>query len=176
VGFLYSTAERLEAAPAVDRGSTMAQCVNLGDFTPKPPPHRFAAGEPAFGEVAGWGAAISYWTRLGLQRIEAYEKNLTGYAVERLQAIKGVRIFRQPKGRIAVISFVVKGQDPKETETLLDERGIAVRAGKLSAEPLLKIVGVEKAGRASLMSYNTREEVDVLAEALKETRPARQGS
>jgi cysteine desulfurase/selenocysteine lyase len=96
--------------------------------------------------------------------------------VERLQAIKGVRIFRQPKGRIAVISFVVKGQDPKETETLLDERGIAVRAGKLSAEPLLKIVGVEKAVRASLMSYKTREEVDVLAEALKETRPARQGS
>ena len=173
VGFVYGTAERLERAPAADGGSTMAQSVSFEGFTPKPPPHKFEAGEPAFGEVAAWGAAIGYWTSLGLRRIEAYEKDLTSYVVERLQTIEGVRLLGQPKDRIAVISFVVEGQDPKETEKLLDERGIAVRAGKLAAEPLLRFFGVEKAVRASLMFYNTREEIDRLAQALEDTRPSR---
>ena len=139
--------------------------------TTKPPPHKFEAGEPAFGEVAAWGPAISYWTHLDLNRIAAYETDLTRYAVERLTAIDGVRLLGRPKDQIAAISFVVEGQDPKETEKRLDELGIAVRAGKLAAEPLLKFFGVDKAVRASLMFYNTRDEIDLLASALEETQP-----
>jgi cysteine desulfurase/selenocysteine lyase len=93
---------------------------------------------------------------LGLDRIEAYETDLTAYAVQRLREIERVRVLGNPAERISVVSFVVEGQDPKETEQALDEHGIATRAGKLAAQPLLRAFGVEKAVCASFLFYNTR--------------------
>jgi cysteine desulfurase / selenocysteine lyase len=167
VGFLYGRAEVLERMPAPDGGSTMAESVSFEDFKPKPIPHKYEAGEPAFGEVEAWGAGIDYWNEIGLERIASYEKELTGYALKRLSSIGGVRMLGEPAERLSIITFTVEGVKPKDVEKALDEEGIAVRAGKLAAEPLLKALGADEGVRASFMFYNTREEADALADALE---------
>jgi cysteine desulfurase/selenocysteine lyase len=167
VGFLYGRAEMLERLPAADGGSTMAESVSFEEFKPKPIPHKYEAGEPAFGEVEAWGAALDYWGELGMGRIAAYEKELTDYALGLLTSIKGVRVLGSPSERLSIISFVAEGVQAKDVEKALDEEGIAVRAGKLAAEPLLKALGADEAVRASFMFYNTREEADALADALE---------
>jgi cysteine desulfurase / selenocysteine lyase len=166
VGFLYGRAEMLERMPLADGGSTMAKSVSFEQVEPKPIPHKYEAGEPAFGEVEAWGAALDYWNEIGLEHIAAYEKELTDYAVGLLSAIEKVRLLGSPSERLSIISFVVEGKPPKEVEKALDAEGIAVRAGKLAAEPLLKALGAEEAVRASFMFYNTRAEADALASAL----------
>jgi cysteine desulfurase/selenocysteine lyase len=87
VGFLCGIAERLEQASAVDGGSTMSENVSFEDFEAQPAPHKFEAGEPAFGEVEAWGPAIDYWMDLGLNQIKTYETDLTGYAIDRLAGV-----------------------------------------------------------------------------------------
>jgi cysteine desulfurase/selenocysteine lyase len=168
VGFLYGVASKLEELPVADGGSTMAQTLSFEKIQPKPLPHKYEAGEPAFGEVVAWGPAIDYWMDLGLERIAAYEKALTEYATGKLLAIPGVRVLGEGTERIAVLSFTVEGVPPTEVEKELDRRGIAARAGELDAEPLLKALGVDMAVRASFMFYNTHEEADALAEAVAE--------
>jgi selenocysteine lyase/cysteine desulfurase len=118
-------------------------------------------------EVEAWGAGLDYWNEIGLGRIATYEKGLTDYALKRLSPIDGVRVLGDPAERLSIISFTVEGKKPKDVEKALDEEGIAVRAGKLEAEPLLKALGTEEAVRASFMFYNTYEEADVLAAALE---------
>jgi cysteine desulfurase/selenocysteine lyase len=167
VGFLYGTASRLNELPPAFGGATMANKVSFEDVQAKPIPHKYEAGEPAFAEVEAWGSAIDYWTDIGLDRIVDYEKGLTDYAVARLSSIDGVRVLGSPKERISIVSFVIDGMHPKQVEKALDEEGIAVRAGTLEAQPILKALGVEEAVRASFMFYNTREEVDTLADALE---------
>ncbi len=166
VGFLYGRAERLEQMPIADGGSLMAESVDLRSVTPKPIPHKFEAGEPAFGEVIPWGAAISYWTEIGHDSIGAYEKELTEYARQRISAIDGVRVLGDSANRVSVLSFVVEGKSPSEVGKALDSDGIAVRAGKLAAEPMLKALGVDQAVRASFVFYNTREDANALAASL----------
>jgi cysteine desulfurase / selenocysteine lyase len=168
VGFLYGIASKLEELPVADGGSTMAESLSFEKIQPKPLPHKYEAGEPAFGEVVGWGAALDYWRDLGMERIAAYEKELTAYATEKLSAIPGVHVLGEGTERIAVLSFTVDGVPPKEVEKELDRRGIAARAGELDAKPLLKALGTDTAVRASFMFYNTREEADTLAEAVTE--------
>lgn len=167
VGFLWGKAERLEALPPGDGGSMMVESVSFDDFETSSLPHKYEAGEPAFGEVEAWSPAIDYWTRLGLKRIAAYERELAAYAVERLEAIPGVRVLGRPADRVSVVSFVVEGKEASKVEKALDRQGIATRAGKLAAEPMLKALGVEEAVRASFVFYNTHDEADVLARALE---------
>ncbi len=166
VGFLYGRADVLETMPLAHSGSTMAEDMTFEKITPKPLPHKYEAGEPPFSEVEAWGPALDYWTGIGLDRIEAYERELTEYARSRLEQIPGVRVLGDPADRISVLSFVVEGQDPSDLEQALDRQGIAVRAGNLEAAPLLRALGVEKAVRASFVFYNMREEADALAMSL----------
>ncbi|MFL6213336.1 MAG: aminotransferase class V-fold PLP-dependent enzyme [Blastocatellia bacterium] len=167
VGFLYGRAEMLERMPASDGGSTMAESVSFDEIIPKPIPHKYEAGEPAFGEVEAWGAALDYWNEIGLERIAAYEEALTAYAAGLLSDIKNVRVLGSPAERLSIISFVIDGKSPKDVEKALDAEGIAVRAGKLAAQPLLKAMGTDEAVRASFMFYNTQAEADALASALE---------
>jgi cysteine desulfurase/selenocysteine lyase len=165
VGFLYGQADKLDALPLADGGSTMAERVTFDDVVPKPLPHKFEAGEPAFGEVVGWGAGLAFWQELGLDNIAAYVKELTDYAAARLSALGSkVRLLGCPRERLAIVSFNIAGKSAKDVEQALDRQGIAVRAGDLSAQPLLKALGEEAAVRASFQFYNTRAEVDALAE------------
>jgi cysteine desulfurase / selenocysteine lyase len=143
------------------------ESVSFDDFETAQLPHKYEAGEPAFGEVEAWSPAIDYWTKLGLERIAAYERELAAYAVERLEAIDGVRVLGRPADRVSVVSFGVEGKEASKVEKALDREGIATRAGKLAAEPMLRALGVEEAVRASFMFYNTRDEADVLARALE---------
>jgi cysteine desulfurase/selenocysteine lyase len=166
VGFLYGRAELLEAMPIADSGSGMSEDMTFDEITPKPIPFKYEAGEPPFSEVEAWSAAIDYWNKVGLDRIEAYERELTEYARATVGAIPGVRILGDPADRISVVTFTVDGQDPKKVEQALDEDGIAVRAGNLEAAPLLRALGTEKAVRASFMFYNMRGEADALAASL----------
>ncbi len=167
VGFLWGKMSQLRKMPPGDGGSLMAESVSFDDYTAMPPPHKFEAGEPAFSEVAAWDPAIEYWQKLGLEKIAAYERDLASYAALRLGEIEGVRVLGSPADRISIVSFVVEGQQPSDLEKKLDKKGIAVRAGKLAAEPLLRALGVKEAVRASFVFYNTFEEADALAEALR---------
>jgi cysteine desulfurase/selenocysteine lyase len=166
VGFLYGRAEMLEKYPTADGGSTMAETVTLRDFKPKPIPHKFEAGEPAFGEVLAWEPAIDYWNELGLGWIESYEKELTQYALTQLRKVDGVRLVGDPAERISIISFAIDGMKASDVEKALDEEGIAVRAGNLEAQPLLNSLGFEEAVRASFVFYNTHEEADLFVDAV----------
>jgi cysteine desulfurase/selenocysteine lyase len=166
VGFLYGRADVLERMPLADGGSLMAESVDFQRVVAKPIPHKFEAGEPAFGEVIPWGAAIDYWTALGMETIEAYEKGITEYARRQISTIDRVRVLGDSAERVSVLSFVIDGKEASEVAKALDADGIAVRAGKLAAEPMLKSLGVEQAVRASFMFYNTREEADALATSL----------
>ena len=134
----------------------------------RPLPHKYEVGEPAFGEAVAWGPAIDYWMGLGMERIAASEKELTRYATERLSAIRGVRVLGAESDRVSVVSFLGDGVDPKDVEKELDRRGIAVRAGDMDAKPMLEALGTDVAVRASFMFYNTRQEAELLADAVAE--------
>jgi cysteine desulfurase / selenocysteine lyase len=121
VGFLYGRAKELEALPLADGGSTMAESVSFTEVKPKPIPAKYEAGEPAFGEVEAWSPAIDYWNGIGLDRIFAYERELTDYAVRRLSDVDGVRLVGSPAERISVISFVVDGMEASDVAKALDE-------------------------------------------------------
>ncbi|HKG57899.1 MAG TPA: aminotransferase class V-fold PLP-dependent enzyme [Candidatus Limnocylindrales bacterium] len=166
VGFLYGRKDVLEALPTAEGGSMMVGNVTFDEFEPKPPPQKYEAGEPAFGEVTSWGPAIEYWQKLGLDRIAAYERAIAREAADALGQIERVRILGAPTDRIAVVSFTVDGMPAKDVEQALDREGIAVRAGTLESQPQLRALGTEEAVRASFSFYNTSDEVTQLATAL----------
>jgi cysteine desulfurase/selenocysteine lyase len=166
VGALYGKAEWLAKMPPFLGGGEMIEEVTTDRVTYNDPPHRFEAGTPPIVQAIGLGAAANYLRRIGRGRIHAHEMALSDYAHERLSRINSLRIFGRAKGKGAIISFDMKGAHPHDIGTVLDRRGIAVRAGTHCAQPLLSRFGVTATCRASFALYNTVEEVDKLAEAL----------
>jgi cysteine desulfurase/selenocysteine lyase len=130
------------------------------------PPHRFEAGTPPIVQAIGLGAALNYVRRIGRGPIHAHEMALSGYAHERLSRLNSLRIYGRAKNKGGIISFNMKGAHPHDIATVLDRRGVAVRAGTHCAQPLLSRFGVTATCRASFALYNTFEEVDKLTEAL----------
>ena len=166
VGALYGKAEWLAKMPPFLGGGEMIEEVTTDRVTYNDPPHRFEAGTPPIVQAIGLGAAANYLRRIGRGRIHAHEMALSDYAHERLSRINSLCIFGRAKGKGAIISFNMKGAHPHDIGTVLDRRGIAVRAGTHCAQPLLSRFGVTATCRASFALYNTVEEVDKLAEAL----------
>jgi cysteine desulfurase/selenocysteine lyase len=130
------------------------------------PPLRFEAGTPPIAQAAGLGAALDYMMSIGKDVIAAHEPGLRDYAMERLGAMNSLQIFGRAPDKGAIVSFAVKGAHAHDVATILDRSGVAVRAGTHCAEPLLARFGVTSTCRASFGMYNTREEIDALAEAL----------
>jgi cysteine desulfurase/selenocysteine lyase len=130
------------------------------------PPHKFEAGTPSIVQAIGLGAAIDYVNSVGKARIRAHEVALGQYAHERLREINSLRIFGAARDKGAIVSFEMKGAHPHDVATVIDRSGVAVRAGTHCVMPLLARFGVTATCRASFALYNTREEVDRLAEAL----------
>src|SRR5262249_9753447 len=130
------------------------------------PPHRFEAGTPAIVQAIGFGAALDYIQSLGKPRIRDHEHELVSYAHERLREINSLRIFGTTRDKGPIVSFEIKGAHPHDVATIIDRSGVAVRAGTHCVMPLLARFGVSATCRASFALYNTREEVDVLAQAL----------
>ena len=130
------------------------------------PPHRFEAGTPPIVQAIGLGAALDYVEGVGRARIRAHEEALSAYAHERLGAINSLRIIGAAPGKGPIVSFTMEGAHAHDIATMIDRSGVAVRAGTHCAMPLLQRFGVTSTCRASFALYNTRAEVDALADAL----------
>ncbi|MDI4659206.1 cysteine desulfurase, partial [Xanthobacter autotrophicus] len=170
IGALYGKYEHLEAMPPFNGGGEMIREVRQDTVTYGDPPHRFEAGTPAIVQAAGLGAALDYIESIGKARIRAHEAELTRYAQERLGELNSVRIIGTAKDKGAIISFEIKGGHAHDFATLIDNDGIAVRAGTHCAMPLLERFGVSATCRASFGLYNTREEVDRFVAALSKAQ------
>lgn len=140
--------------------------VTLDTITYADPPHRFEAGTPAIVQAIGLGAALDYMMRAGRSNIAAHEAGLLDYATKRLQEMNSITIYGTAREKGAILSFAMKGAHPHDVSTVIDRYGVAVRAGTHCTQPLLARYGVTATCRASFAMYNTREEVDRLADAL----------
>ncbi len=182
IGFLYGKLNVLESMPPFFGGGEMIAEVFLDHSTYAELPHKFEAGTPAIGEAIALGAAIDYLTNIGMDKIHAYEAELTAYLFEQLQQIpeiriygpkpdaKGVRVASPPgEGRAALAAFTVGEVHANDLSTLLDQEGVAIRSGHHCTQPLHRYLGLRATARASLSFYNTREEIDVFIKALKDT-------
>jgi cysteine desulfurase / selenocysteine lyase len=166
IGILYGTAEILDRMQPFQGGGDMIDYVTFEKTEYKPAPYKFEAGTPPIIEGVGLCAAIDYVTALGMEAISAHEHELLTYATQRLQEIDGLTIYGQADKKAAIVSFDVAGIHAHDMGTILDRMGVAVRVGKHCAEPLMDLLGVGGTARASFGLYNTRSEVDALAEAI----------
>jgi cysteine desulfurase/selenocysteine lyase len=167
IGVLYGKSTLLEAMPPFLGGGDMIKEVKLRSFRANTLPHKFEAGTPAIAEAVGFGAAVDYLTKIGMENIAAHEHEITEYALERLEEIPGVRVFgpaAQDKGGVA--AFTLEGVHPHDVAQILDRDGIAVRAGHHCAQPLHEKFGIPATSRASFYLYTTKEEVDLLVSGL----------
>jgi len=170
IGVLYGRKERLEEMRPFMGGGEMIENVTEDVVTYNHPPHRFEAGTPPIVQAIGLGAALDYMDSVGRHRIAAHEAELTAYAHERLTQINSLRIFGNAPGKGAIVSFELEGIHAHDVSMVIDRSGVAVRAGTHCAQPLLKRFGVTSTCRASFGMYNTKAEIDALAEALEKAR------
>ncbi len=170
IGVLYGKTDLLNAMPPYQGGGEMIRRVTFEQTTFQDIPHRFEAGTPPIVEAVGLGAAVDYLTGLGQEAVEAHEAGLLAYATERLADIEGLTIVGRAKEKASIVSFIMEDAHPHDIGTILDRAGVAVRAGHHCAQPLMDRFGVSATARASFGLYNTREEVDALAEALIKVR------
>ncbi len=174
IGFLYGKLNLLEEMPPFFGGGEMISEVYLDHFTTAELPHKFEAGTPAIGEAIALGAAVDYLTNIGMDKIHAYEEELTAYLFVKLQQIPNLRIYgNKPdaagKGRAALAAFNVTNLHANDLATLLDHEGVAIRTGHHCTQPLHRLLDISGSARASLYFYNTRTEIDRFAIALQET-------
>src|SRR5690349_18175296 len=170
IGVLYAKHRHLVAMRPYNGGGEMIREVARDWVTYGDPPHKFEAGTPAIVEAVGLGAAIDYVNSIGKERIAAHEHELLDYAETRLREINSLRMIGTARGKGPLISFEMKGAHPHDVATVIDRQGIAVRAGTHCVMPLLERFNVTATCRASFGMYNTREEVDQLAQALIKAR------
>lgn len=166
IGALYGKRKWLENLPPYAGGGEMIETVTRETVTYNAPPHRFEAGTPPIAQAVGLGAALEYMESIGRDAIRAYEAELTAYAHHRLSEIDGLRIFGHAPDKGPILAFDMAAAHAHDIATVIDRSGVAVRAGTHCAMPLLTHFGVTSTCRASFALYNTREEIDRLAEAL----------
>ena len=170
IGVLYGKAALLSAMPPYQGGGEMISTVSFEGSTYKDAPHRFEAGTPAIAEAIGLGAALDYVTSVGLENIAAHEAGLTRYAMERLSRIEGLRLIGTARDKTGIVSFTMDCAHAHDIGTIVDRAGVAVRAGHHCAQPLMDRFDVAATARASFGLYNTRAEVDALADSLARVR------
>ena len=167
IGVVYAKKKWLESLPPFNGGGEMIEVVTRDRVTYNTPPHRFEAGTPPIVQAVGLGAALDYMEMVGRAAIRAHEADLTAYAMERLSRINSLRIFGKAKDKGPIVSFEMNGAHAHDVATIIDRAGVAVRAGTHCAMPLLERFGATSTCRASFALYNTRAEIDALAEALQ---------
>jgi cysteine desulfurase/selenocysteine lyase len=167
IGVLYGKEAILNELPPYQGGGEMILSVTFDRTTYKKAPHRFEAGTPAIVEAIGLGAAIDYLEKVGLDWIEAHEHELLAYATDRLSALPRLRRVGTAERKAAIASFVIDGVHPHDIGTILDQSGVAIRAGHHCAQPLMHRLGVPATARASFGLYNTFDDVDALADGLQ---------
>ncbi|MBL9011510.1 MAG: SufS family cysteine desulfurase [Alphaproteobacteria bacterium] len=170
IGALYAKAEHLAAMRPWQGGGDMIREVGFDAVTYADPPHRFEAGTPPIVEGVGWKAAFDYLAALDRDGAHAHEQALLAYATAELEKLNWVRIFGRAPGKGAIVAFDVEGVHAHDLATIVDRRGVAVRAGHHCAHPLMQRLGVVSTARASFAFYNTFEEVDALVDAVRAAR------
>ncbi|PWA12013.1 cysteine desulfurase [Pueribacillus theae] len=169
IGVLYGKKEHLENMEPVEFGGEMIDFVELYDSTWKELPWKFEGGTPIIAGAIGLGAAIDFLEDIGLDEIAAYEHELADYALNRLESIEGFQVYG-PRERAGIVTFNLEGVHPHDLATVVDQEGIAIRAGHHCAQPLMKWLDVTATARASFYLYNTKEDIDSLANALVKTK------
>jgi cysteine desulfurase/selenocysteine lyase len=167
IGVLYGKAKHLEAMPPYQTGGDMIRSVSFEKTTYNEIPWKFEAGTPNVEGAVGLIAAIDYISSVGLDAISEHEHELLQYATEKIKQVDGVRIIGTAKNKASVLSFVVEGLNALDIGIMLDTAGVAVRTGQLCTEPLMQRFNIPGTVRASFAMYNTKEEIDVLIEGLK---------
>ncbi|HTG91247.1 MAG TPA: cysteine desulfurase [Pyrinomonadaceae bacterium] len=166
-GIVYGKAELLEKMNPFQGGGDMIKSVTFEKTTYAELPNKMEAGTPAIASQIGLGAAIDYLNSIGREQAAKHEAELLRYATERISAIEGVRIIGTARNKASVLSFVIDGIHPHDIGTILDQEGIAVRAGHHCAQPVMQRFKVPATARASFAFYNTKEEIDVLANTIE---------
>ncbi|HEV8592978.1 MAG TPA: cysteine desulfurase, partial [Pyrinomonadaceae bacterium] len=166
-GVLYGKRVWLDKMPPYQTGGSQIRTVSFEKTTYAPLPAKFEAGTPAIAAGIGLGAAIDYINAIDFEAAAKYEHELLEYATERLADIPGVKIIGTAASKASVLSFTIEGIHPHDIGTILDQSGIAVRAGHQCAQPVMQFFDVPATARASFAFYNTREEVDKLADAVQ---------
>ena len=167
IGVLYGRGNLLPSMPPWQGGGDMVERVTFEESTFREPPERYEAGTPNISGAIGLGAAFDYHAQLDWNAIHAHETALAGAAHEALSSIPGVRIQGTVPGKVPVVSFTMAGIHPHDIGTILDSEGVAIRAGNHCAQPLMARLGVQSSARASFAFYNTLEEVETLANAVR---------
>ena len=169
-GVLYAKSELLDAMPPWKGGGDMILSVTFEKTTFAAPPHKFEAGTPNIAGIIGMGAGIDWFTALDREAMESHERALLAYGTERLIQLPGLRMIGTSEHKAAVLSFVLDYAHPHDIGTVLDAEGVAVRTGHHCAQPVMDRFDVPATVRASLGVYNTREDIDQLADALGKVR------
>ncbi|MDJ0733499.1 MAG: cysteine desulfurase [Nostocaceae cyanobacterium] len=174
IGFLYGKQAILESMSPFLGGGEMIADVFLEYSTYGELPHKFEAGTPAIGEAIALGAAVDYLMNIGMDKIHAYEAELTAYLFQQLEKVPQIKIYGpkpnfKGEGKAALAAFTAGEVHANDLATLLDQEGVAIRAGHHCTQPLHRYLGIPASARVSLSFYNTREEIDVFIKALKDT-------
>ncbi|HWF86918.1 MAG TPA: cysteine desulfurase [Vicinamibacterales bacterium] len=170
IGVLYGRASLLDAMPPYQGGGDMIRSVTFEQTIYNDVPYKFEAGTPNVAGVVGLGAAIEYLSDVGLDRVSAHEDELLVYGADALSDIPGLRLTGTAALKAGILSFVMDDIHPHDIGTILDQAGVAIRAGHHCCQPLMARLGVPATARASLALYNTREEIDVLVTSLRTAR------
>jgi cysteine desulfurase/selenocysteine lyase len=172
IGVLWGRLELLREMPPFLGGGSMIRKVTKDGTTFADPPARFEAGTPAIAQAIGLAAALRWLDAIGTDRVLGHERAIAGYALERLAAVPGLRIFGPPAGpeRIGPVSFELDGVHAHDVSEILDRHGVAVRAGHHCAQPLMQRLGVAATARASFGIYTTEAEIDRLVDGLHDAR------
>ena len=168
IGVLYGKEKWLNAMPPYQGGGEMISSVSFEKTIFERLPYKFEAGTPNYVGSHALAVALDYVTAIGMDKIEAYERELTDYAVSRMSQIEGLRLFGTAPQKDSVVSFLVRDIHHLDMGTLLDRLGIAVRTGHHCAQPVMERMGIEGTVRASFSFYNTREEVDTLCDGIEQ--------
>lgn len=169
VGALYARRELLEALPPFLTGGSMIEVVTMEKTTFAAPPQRFEAGTMMTSQVVGLGAAVKYLDAIGMDKVAAHEHRLTALTLEKLQEIDGVTIIgpTTPEQRGSAVAFKVEGIHPHDLGQVLDDQGVCIRVGHHCAWPIHQILNAQSTARASFYIYNTEEDVQALADAVR---------
>jgi cysteine desulfurase/selenocysteine lyase len=170
IGVLYGKAQMLEKMQPFQGGGDMILSVTFEKTTYNVIPYKFEAGTPPIMAAIALGAAIDYLQGIGINNIEAYEKELLDYATMRVSALADVRIIGTAKHKAAVLSFEIRGVHPHDVGTLLNAEGIAIRTGHHCAQPVMKRLNIAATARASFAFYNTKAEIDKLVDGIQNVK------
>jgi cysteine desulfurase/selenocysteine lyase len=172
IGAMWGKPDRLEEMEPTEGGGEMISEVGLYESRWAPPPHKFEAGTPPIAQAVGFGAAIDYLDAVGMEAVRRHEEDITGYALERLATVPDLIVYgpTDTTRRGGAVSFQLADVHAHDIATILDQYGVAVRAGHHCAKPLMRHLAVPATARASFYLYNTAEDVERLVEALFEAR------